>query len=156
MKQTLWILVVLAFATGCGGANQASSEPAATASAPESSPSLAQDAVWDDLDFNGRREFMVKVVMPEMKPLLSEDGAAFGCKNCHGEDQAEVNFKMPNTLDPLDPANMPFSSEDEAVRKAATFMSETVVPKMAGLLKEAPYDAATGQGFGCFNCHAKK
>jgi hypothetical protein len=61
---------------------------------------------------------------------------------------------MPNTLDPLNPNAMPFDSEDEAIRAAAKFMKETVVPTMAGLLRVEPYNPETGSGFGCFHCHA--
>jgi hypothetical protein len=35
------------------------------------------------------------------------------------------------------------------------FMGERVVPEMAKLLHEEPYNPETHQGFGCFHCHVK-
>jgi hypothetical protein len=110
--------------------------------------------VFKDLAFGERKAFMEDVVMPEMKPLFVERHPAFSCVSCHGENMTEVNFEMPNTLDPLNPNAMPFDSEDEEKRMAARFMKETVVPTMAGLLKEEPFNPETKSGFGCFDCHA--
>jgi hypothetical protein len=35
-------------------------------------------------------------------------------------------------------------------------MAKQVVPTVAGLLGEQPYDPKTQQGFGCLECHTKK
>jgi hypothetical protein len=37
--------------------------------------------------------------------------------------------------------------------KVTKFMMERVAPEMAKLLNLPPYDPATHEGFGCFNCH---
>jgi hypothetical protein len=62
---------------------------------------------------------------------------------------------MPNPGLPVLP--VPESAEWNAMkterRHAFTFMAERVEPAMAGLLGLQPYDPATQQGFGCFNCH---
>jgi hypothetical protein len=36
------------------------------------------------------------------------------------------------------------------------FMGEVVKPKMQELLKEEPFDPATGTGFGCMECHTQE
>ncbi|MBN2527678.1 MAG: hypothetical protein JXR76_14900 [Deltaproteobacteria bacterium] len=160
----LYGLLTLALLVGCG-ASKESVTPADDAAAEMVAPQMADasgandvpgngDIAFKDLAFGERKAFMNDVVMPEMKPLFVEEHPDFSCISCHGENMTEVNFEMPNTLVPLNPAAMPFASEDEKVRAAATFMKETVVPKMAGLLKEPPYNTETKSGFGCFNCHA--
>jgi hypothetical protein len=157
MKYSVWMLIAAGTLAGCGSATATPASEPAVEPAPESQSSAMQsDMSWEDLDFNGKQAFMAGVVIPEMKPLFVEHHPDFACQTCHGSTAPDVNFKMPNTLDPLDPGNMPFNSTDEKVLATAAFMKDTVVPKMAGLLKEAPYDPATGEGFGCFNCHAKK
>ncbi|MBN2718338.1 MAG: hypothetical protein JXX14_21015 [Deltaproteobacteria bacterium] len=139
-------------ATG-GDAAEMGIPPGAVTDAANSENTDAQPA-FRDLAFGERKVFMSDVVMPEMKPLFIEKHPAFSCASCHGDDMATVNYEMPNTLEPLNPSAMPFESEDENIRAAAVFMKETVVPKMAGLLNEAPYNPQTKSGFGCFDCHA--
>jgi len=135
---------------GCGSApaNQASGESGSTA--------VVQPAAWADLSFGERQQYMKDTVMPEMRGLFAQTHPDFGCKSCHGDNAASVNWAMPNTLAPLDPQRMPFESDVEDERNAALWMKETVVPAMARLLDATPFDPATGQGFGCFSCHAKK
>ena len=108
---------------------------------------------WPEMKGKQKGLYMQEVVLPSMKELFSDD-ADFGCMDCHGENADAVSFKMPNTLDPLDPANMPFQSEDEEVRKIAKRMLEVVTPKMVELLSATAYDPKTQKGFGCFGCHA--
>jgi hypothetical protein len=36
------------------------------------------------------------------------------------------------------------------------FMGKKVVPTIANLLGEEPFDPKTGKGLGCFECHTKK
>ncbi len=36
------------------------------------------------------------------------------------------------------------------------FMGKQVLPTMASLVGEQPYDPKTQQGFGCLECHTKK
>jgi hypothetical protein len=44
----------------------------------------------------------------------------------------------------------------EKAPEVAKFMAEQVVPQMAKLLGEQPYNPETHQGFGCFDCHQKQ
>ena len=54
-----------------------------------------------------------------------------------------------------DPTAMPSAnSEDPSTAAYVRFMAAEVKPKMAELLNLPEYDPTTGQGFGCFNCHA--
>lgn len=63
-----------------------------------------------------------------------------------------VSFEVPNALFSL--ARERTIEEARAYdAKATEFMLNVVVPKMAALLAQKPYDPATGQGFGCFGCH---
>lgn len=169
MKFSLLIfLTVFVLCMGCGA-------PANNAATPDSTADVASDAAeqvesvadadvsednagasdaFKNMAFGERKAFMKDVVMPEMKPLFIDNHPDFSCISCHGDDMMSKNYEMPNTLAPLNPTAMPFESEDPKQRAAAEFMKEKVVPKMAGLLKEAPYDPQTKSGFGCFDCHA--
>ena len=163
MKQ-LGVVILFALLMGCGAPaenvatnadNAMGNSPGETESASsESAVSGDEDVAFADMAFSERKDFMKDVVMPGMKPLFVEQHPDFSCISCHGDNLVDVNYEMPNTLDPLNPNAMPFDSEDEQRRNAAMFMKETVVPTMAGLLKEAPYNPETKSGFGCFNCHA--
>ncbi|MBK6533704.1 MAG: hypothetical protein IPF99_30190 [Deltaproteobacteria bacterium] len=64
-------------------------------------------------------------------------------------------FHTPNTLAPLPPFGTPASQALMArERRMFEFMGTRVVPVMAQLLGQQPYNPQTHQGFGCFNCHA--
>jgi len=72
----------------------------------------------------------------------------------HGENAERVQYRMPATLAPLDPAKMPDpSARDPKEAKMAKFMTDEVTPQMAGILGVPIFDPATGRGFSCFNCH---
>ncbi len=99
-------------------------------------------------------------VLPRMEKLFKEwrpdDYAKFRCQTCHGEkfDKPPVDFHMPRVAFPLkadDPIGGAMKYDEEATR----FMMEKVLPTMAELLGEKPYDQKTGQGFSCFRCHPK-
>jgi hypothetical protein len=99
-------------------------------------------------------------VLPRMEKLFKEwrpdDHAGFRCQTCHGEefDKPPVNFHMPRVAFPLkadDPVGGAMKYDEEATR----FMVEKVLPTMAELLGEKPYDQKTGEGFSCFRCHPK-
>jgi hypothetical protein len=104
-------------------------------------------------------------VLPAMEKLFGswrpEDyGAAgsFRCQTCHGEnfDKPPVDFHMPRVSYPLDPED-PLGKAMAYDADAARFMAEKVVPEMAKLLGEEPYDPAAGTGtFSCFRCHPKR
>lgn len=97
-------------------------------------------------------------VLPAMEKLFKgwrpDEYARFRCQTCHGEkfDKPPIDFKMPRVDFPLnatDPVGSAMKYDPEATR----FMTEKVLPTMAKLLGEKPYDPATGQGFSCFRCH---
>ncbi|MBN2344176.1 MAG: hypothetical protein JXX29_21445 [Deltaproteobacteria bacterium] len=160
MKTTIWILGAILIwgcgassstSGGAGSSDGASDEEAAQ----EVDPTATSDDVpFKDMAFGERKMFMKDVVMPGMKPLFAKGHPDFSCASCHGDNMADVNFEMPNTLAPLNPAAMPFESDDEKIRQAAAYMKDTIVPTMAGLLREEPFNPETKQGFGCFECHA--
>ena len=118
----------------------------------------APDVKWADKTFQQRKEWMGVEVLPKMKAMFKEYDEAqfkgFGCDTCHGADGKDKNFAMPtDSIYPL-PKDDPVKAAmeyDEAVTK---FMVEKVVPDMAKLLDEEPYNPETKTGtFGCFDCH---
>ena len=144
----LALALALASVAACGG----SSKPAADSPDPTPSGPVA----WKDMNADQRHEYMEHTVMPAMKEtFVAFDAEEFGemkCKTCHGAGAEDKSFEMPNAdLKPLDFANM--DKLDEHDQKVAKWMHEVVVPEMAKLLGEQPYDPATQQGFGCTGCH---
>jgi hypothetical protein len=108
-----------------------------------------------------RKEFMKTVVMPKMKELFiaydAKRYANMNCATCHGDSAKAGTFSMPNPKLPVLPGNMEgFQKLMKAKPKATEFMGKTVVPTMASLLGEAPFDMKTGKGFGCHECHTTK
>jgi hypothetical protein len=181
LHRRLFIVLVPALAAiygACGGAPTPETEtapPAPTAPAPEpeptpppEEPAAAADAgaaledagppsapalpVWKDLNQAERAEFMKNHVMPKMSALLKEfdpkEFAEVKCTTCHGPGAKEGKFKMPNPkLPKINDAMMKKHPE------MTEFMMKKVVPEMATLLSEQPFDPATKQGFGCMRCH---
>lgn len=139
----------------CGG-GAAPSEPATT------EPTAGSDEpAWASMSREQRGQYMNDVVLPRMRTLFQEfDAEEFGevnCATCHGENAEAVAFHMPNTLHPLNPAELPamFQSQDPEVQRIAQFMAGPVEHTMAELLGQEPYDPESQQGFGCFGCHAR-
>ena len=105
---------------------------------------------------------MTCTVLPNMgrtwQTFLKSDAPTLTCRSCHGANAENINYKMPNPkLAPLDPSHLPSKlSSDAREARYAAFMIDEVVPQMLDLIDAAPYDAKTGTGFGCFNCHTKK
>jgi len=61
---------------------------------------------------------------------------------------------MPNPKLPKVPNDMPgFDKLSKDKPDAVKFMSTKVVPEMAQMLGEEPFDPKTGKGFGCHQCH---
>ena len=102
-----------------------------------------------------KMKHMKTVVAPHMAKVFqeasAEEYANFGCANCHGPGAKEGNFEMPSAALPA--LNKEEMDEHPEVTK---FMAERVVPEMAKLLGEEPYNPETQKGFGCFDCHTKK
>lgn len=132
--------------TDAGGGDEAKTEPG------------APDVKWADKTFQQRKEWMGIEVLPQMKAMFKEYDEAqfkgFGCDTCHGDDGKDKKFAMPSdSIYPLPKEDTLKAAMDydEAVTK---FMVEKVVPEMAKLVDEEPYNPETQTGtFGCFNCH---
>jgi len=114
---------------------------------------------WSRMTDREKGRYMDQTVMPVMTALLQAyDPAHFSnvtCATCHGANARAVHFHMPNTLAPLPAFGTPASQALMArERRMFEFMGTRVVPAMAQLLGQQPYNPQTHQGFGCFNCHA--
>lgn len=134
-------------------------EVAGSASA-EAAPSAAPaQPTFDQMSDDQKKEFMKTVVLPHMKEkfaALDKKYDKMNCTTCHGPGAKEGKFKMPNPLLPkLDPKDG-FAKHQKKTPAVLKFMMETVVPDMAKLVGIPPFDPATKQGFGCFNCHTKQ
>ena len=151
-------VTALAVLASCGGAPTAADggTPAATESAPASGA-----VAWKDMKRAARMEHMKHVVLPKMKAAFGsfepDEFADFKCVMCHGKGAEDKSFEMPNPkLPPLPADEAGFKALIADEPEAFKFMSGTVVPQMAAMLGEQPYDPATKGGFGCFRCHTVK
>lgn len=145
-----------------------SSDPPPVAPAPSSAAAKpkpqgqggigAPNIPWAQKTRAQRQDYMGIYVLDRMGSLFKEwkpdEYAGFRCQTCHGEgfDKPPVDFHMPRVTFPLDPAD-PIGSATRYDPEAAKFMVEKVVPTMAELLGEKPYDQETKQGLSCFRCH---
>lgn len=167
-RMTGVVLVVLA---ACGGSREPSPAPAPAAPASPTPNATTTGGLgapkipWKAKTHAQRLEYMGLYVVDRMHTLFAEwkpgefaGEQAFRCQTCHGEnfDKPPVDFHMPRVAFPLS-ADDPIGAAMKYDPAAATFMVEKVVPTMAELLSEEPYDPASGKGtFGCFRCHPKK
>ncbi|MDB4937004.1 MAG: hypothetical protein JWP87_3976 [Labilithrix sp.] len=156
-------------AIACGGQPEpitptaTTAPPSASAVAPATTaPAAGTTTTWKDMNKEQRVEFMKTVVLPKMKTeLTAYDAKRFSgmsCGTCHGEGAKDGSFRMPNAkLMPHVPNDM---GEFQKLMKdrpdAVKFMATKVVPQMAQLLGEEPFDPKTGKGFGCHECHSDK
>jgi hypothetical protein len=179
-------VVLGGYAAACGGGEAAappaaappptaeapaSSAPAASAAPAESAAPAASAAPapsgppgpgdWDKWSHDQKLEYMKTAVLPKMSGLFHDfDAKRFAepkCVLCHGSGAKDGSFKMPNPELPkldLTPAGM--KTMHAKFAPMVEFMAKQVVPTMAGLLGEQPYDPKTQQGFGCLECHTKK
>ncbi len=167
------VFLVLAVLSACGGGQPESATPGANipppgmpANPPPQTPAAATTAAaagttlaWKDMNHDQRLDFMKTTVLPKMKAeFAAYDSKRFGnitCGTCHGDGAKDGSFKMPN------PKIMPKIPNDKdgfaKIMKdqpdAVKFMGGKVVPMMAQMLGEEPYDMKTGKGFGCHECH---
>jgi len=145
--------------TACGG-SQPSAEaapPSGEEAASPETPAPPPSKPFDELTQNEKLDVMKKTVVPTMKPLFQaqdpEKFKEFGCVTCHGPHAKSGKFDMPNPdLPKLNFADN-LKVHKEKTPEMLTFMMEKVNPEMAKALNEAPYDPATGKGFGCKACH---
>lgn len=167
MRPVSFLLVsVAALALACAKDKASAEVPQAdSAGAAAADPADADDAsasgevpAWAAMDFDLRKKHMMKEVTPTMAALFqgmnAEHYAEFNCVTCHGPGAKEGQFEMPSPSLPALPPNGDFAAIAEAKPDVMQFMGEQVVPQMAALLDQDPYDPATGQGFGCYGCHA--
>jgi hypothetical protein len=162
-----WVGVwTVALLLGCAGEQPepktaATSEPAAETTA-TTSPALAQPAeqevvapaTWAEATTDEQKgAFMKAYVVPKMGPLFQafdgEEFKDFGCKTCHGDPFRE---HPPEFLPKLTIQGGKVL-EDAEHPGIAKFMGEKIVPEMAALFGQQPYDPKTHQGFGCKGCH---
>ena len=113
---------------------------------------------WARMTAQERGRYMDQAVMPAMTALLQAyDPAHYAhvtCATCHGANARAVHFHMPNTLEALPMFGTPAAQHLMSTEhRMFEFMGTRMVPAMAQLLGEQPFNPATHQGFGCFNCH---
>jgi hypothetical protein len=167
----LGLAASLPVAFSCGGAQapaggptapSASAAPSASVAptAPAASSASAAGAApkWHAMNHQQRVDFMKAVVMPKMKTEFAAFDAkrypSITCATCHGDGAKDGSFKMPNPKLPKAPSDMAgFNKLMEAKPEMTKFMASKIVPQMAELLGEEPFDPKTGKGFGCHDCH---
>lgn len=153
------LLVCLALGTF---AACSSAKPAAHATAaPEEKDAkdIGEGISFDDKSHDQQIAYMKLKVVPHMGKLLTEhdpeEFAEVTCVTCHGPGAKDGEFHMPtDSLPKLNPTDG-FAAHQEDYSEMLKFMGEVVVPEMAALIDEEPYNPATQTGFGCFDCHLK-
>lgn len=143
------VLLVPVVAAACGSTPSTST----TTSGGGGATAVLPDVPFEELDHDQRIEFMKQTVVPTMMPLFQqhdpEEFKDFGCKTCHGEGADQGEFHMPN--DGLPKLNFADMSKFEP--EEVEWMTRTIKPTMAQLLREPEYSEQNPQGFGCLHCH---
>lgn len=130
-------------------------DAASTDTAADAASDVTATKAYKDMTTQEKMAFMGKEVMPLMEKIVKKADPSKGtylCANCHGATGPTNGFKMPNGLIPLDPKKLPPLGTSPLIDA----MYKEVTPQVGALLGIAPFDAATGKGFGCFACHAVK
>ena len=144
--------IAAALVAACGGSTAPADAPAAEPPAEESSAeeAPAEEAEtgavsFDDMTPPQKMKLMKEVVAPGMAKVFHELDAEefkdFSCATCHGPGAKSGDFEMPSAALPLNAHEM---EEHPDVTK---FMKERVVPAMAKMLGEEPYNPETNSGF---------
>jgi hypothetical protein len=138
-----------------------SAAPSATAETAPAPPAAPGPGDWDKWSKDQKMAYMKSAVMPKMGPAFHDfDAKAFAepkCVLCHGSGAKDGSFKMPNPeLPKLDVSPAGIKKMHEKKGPVVDFMAKTVVPQMAQLVGEQPFDPKTKTGFGCLQCHTKK
>ena len=113
---------------------------------------------FHDMSEDEQKKHMKQVVIPVMRVRFqdydSEKFAKVNCVTCHGEGALKGKFELPNPeLTKLPKTQEGFMKLLEKEPKAMEFMGKVVVPAMAMMIGEPPFDPATQKGFGCMECH---
>ena len=147
------VMIVLGFSLNCGGGKKASSVPSDVAD--NQAQTSAID--WGGMNQRERIDHMKKVVMPKMKAVFqaadAERYAEFSCATCHGPGAKRGEFGMPTGALSKLPPHGQFDELKAEQPEVVGFMMKQVVPEMAATIGKAPFDPATGEGFGCYDCH---
>jgi cytochrome c peroxidase len=165
------LLLSLAVGAACGGAQTSPSS-----SVPSDGSKAA--SAWDSLTPAQKKDKMRTAVLPKMSvlfhdfdtqryakvtcatchPCLRSGQAGYvqmECSSCHKPDGMPEKPKMPSAGLPKLTSADGFKLHKDRAPKTVSFMMTKVVPQMASLIGEQPYDPETKKGFGCFNCHVK-
>lgn len=120
----------------------------------------AAPSAWDGMSHEQRAELMKREVLPKMRAAFAavepDEFSKMNCATCHGAGAKDKTFKMPNPrLPKLPAASNPagWAKLQAEEPEMLELMKTKVVPGMAAILGEKPYDPATHEGFGCFACH---
>lgn len=164
---SLVAFLALSASLGCGpaqpdpktGPPADTSAPAATG-APVAVADKAPEADtvgWQKMSREQKMTHMKTVIQPKMSALFQgfngDQYKDMNCATCHGPGAKQGKFEMPTaSIVKLNPADH-FAKHQGKTAAATKFMMEKVVPEMAKLQGEAPFDPATQKGFGCFDCH---
>lgn len=138
---------LLSLVLGCGSSRSGDAQ----------SPESGKVVPFDDRSESEQRDYMQTVVVPAMTKIFKaspepDHFPQVNCVTCHGPSAKSGEFEMPSPHLPR------FASFEDAMKEEpemARYMAEVVVPEMAKLIHEEPFDPATGEGFGCFDCHMK-
>ncbi len=166
-------LIAAVFLIGCSSYSSPKTTNATAASQTDKAPATADTSTadaeapstepmtkerWKALKGKQRGHYMKKVVVPAMAKVFQEHDAKkyakVKCTLCHGDKAMDGEFEMPNP--DLHQLSKGFESEKAKHPKMLDFMAKRVVPEMAKLLGQEPYNPATHKGFGCLACHTMK
>jgi mono/diheme cytochrome c family protein len=135
--------------------------PTATPGEAAAAPAIVAPATpFEDMKHGDQIAYMKNVVLPAMaksfQAVEPEEFANMNCATCHGPGAKNGSFEMPNPDLPKLDVTDGFAVHMKEHPEMTKFMMEKVVPDVATLLGEEPYNPETGKGFGCFDCHMKQ
>ena len=139
MNRALFLIVLPLLS--CRAARPPASQPHPLAArATQLSANPNQDE-WAPLTWEERHDTMTWSLLPSMMPIFQRTFATavpeLNCRTCHGKDAERVQYRMPNGLPALDPAQLPTG-------RVADAMKNEVTPLLAQIL---------GKPETCFSCH---